>query len=123
MLASRPRGRVAALGLWNGRPAAQPQLIHPALVYELINAACMPAAAAASVALAAHDVRERASQISAPTLIVWGDRDNLVPLRCAHAYERLIPDSQLLVYGDTGHNAMIERPARFNADLASFLAS
>jgi pimeloyl-ACP methyl ester carboxylesterase len=120
-LAARPRGRAAALGIYNGRPAAQPQLIHPAMVMALISSACKPAAAPAAVALASHDLRERAHLISCPTLIVWGDRDNLVPLRCAHAYARLVPDSRLLVYEDTGHNPMIERPARFNADLSAFL--
>jgi pimeloyl-ACP methyl ester carboxylesterase len=122
-LAARPRGRAAALGIYNGRPAARPDLIHPAMVMELIAAACRPTAAPAAVALASHDLRERAHLIRCPTLIVWGDRDNLVPLRCAHAYDRLIPNSRLVVYGDTGHNPMIERPARFNADLTAFLQS
>jgi pimeloyl-ACP methyl ester carboxylesterase len=122
-LSLRPRGRVAALGLYNGRPAARPDLIHPALVQQLLGNTWRPTAATAAVALATHDLRERLDQIQVPVLIVWGDRDNLVPLRCAHTYERLLPDARLLVYADTGHNAMIERPARFNADLAAFLAS
>ena len=67
--------------------------------------------------------RSRLDQIGAPTLIVWGDRDNLIPLRCGHEFERLIPDARLRVYEDTGHNAMIEHPHRFNAELAAFMAA
>jgi pimeloyl-ACP methyl ester carboxylesterase len=122
-LALRPRGRVAGLGLFNGRPTARPDLIHPVLVHELLSAAGHRAAGPAAVALATHDLRGRMQAISAPTLIIWGDRDNLVPLRCAHEFERSIPGARLLVYGQTGHNAQIERPARLNTDLAEFLSA
>ena len=57
-----------------------------------------------------------------PTLIVWGDRDKLVPLRDADVFEELIPNARKIVYDDTGHVPMLERPARFNADLESFLS-
>jgi pimeloyl-ACP methyl ester carboxylesterase len=120
-LARRPRGRTAALGVLNGRPAYKASELHPALVYEVLCGASRPAASAAAVALAKHDLRAKLPEVAAPTLIVWGDRDKLIPLRCAHEFDRLIPDSRLLVYGETGHNAMIERPLRFNADLAAFI--
>src|ERR1700757_851285 len=87
----------------------------------MARAFAAPAAPEAALALANHDLRSRLHQITAPTLIVWGDRDNLIPLRCGHEFERLIPDARLSVYADTGHNAMIERPRRFNAELAGFM--
>jgi pimeloyl-ACP methyl ester carboxylesterase len=121
-LASRPRGRTVALGLLNARPVMRADRLHPAMVYELASAFAAPAAADAAFALATHDVRSRLPQITAPTLIVWGDRDKLIPLRCAHEFVRLISDSRLSVYADTGHNAMIERPLRFNAELAEFMS-
>ena len=121
-LAARPRGRTAALGIYNGRPTSRPDLIHPAMVMELLRNTWRPTAAVTAVELAGHDLRDRLEQIDAPTLVVWGDRDKLVPLRCAHTYEQLIPGAHLIVYDDTGHNAMIERPAWFNADLAEFLS-
>jgi pimeloyl-ACP methyl ester carboxylesterase len=52
---------------------------------------------------------------------VWGELDRLVPLRDAAEFEWLIPDARKLVYADTGHLVMLERPARFNADLRAFL--
>jgi pimeloyl-ACP methyl ester carboxylesterase len=55
-------------------------------------------------------------------LIVWGRNDHIVPVSGAHEYERLIPDSSLVIWEDTGHLPMVERPARFNALLDGFLA-
>jgi pimeloyl-ACP methyl ester carboxylesterase len=122
-LAARPRGRVVALGVLNARPAAHADRLHPAMVHELARNFAAPAAAAAARALATHELRSRLHEISAPTLIVWGDRDKLIPLRCGHEFERLIPDARLRVYEDTGHNAMIERPHRFNKELAAFMSA
>ncbi|MTD43448.1 hypothetical protein GKE82_03800 [Conexibacter sp. W3-3-2] len=45
-----------------------------------------------------------------------------MPVADAARFARAIPGSQLIVYADTGHVAMLERPERFNADLRAFLA-
>ena len=58
-----------------------------------------------------------------PTLIVWGRQDKIVPVAGAHEYERLIPGSRKVIFEDTGHVPMIERPHRFNGLLDEFLAS
>ena len=56
-------------------------------------------------------------------LIVWGEYDMLVPVQDADEYERLIgANARKVVFEDTGHVPMIERPTRFNALLAEFLA-
>ena len=44
-----------------------------------------------------------------------------MPVKDADLFERLIPDSRKVVYPDTGHVAMLERPAAFNALLEAFL--
>jgi pimeloyl-ACP methyl ester carboxylesterase len=74
-------------------------------------------------ALSDYPIRDRLERIAAPTLVVWGDRDRLVPVDDADAFEELIPHARKLVYEDTGHVAMLERPERFNADLEEFLAA
>jgi pimeloyl-ACP methyl ester carboxylesterase len=117
-LAARPRGRRLALGL----VCRHPEALHPAIVFELIRGAGRPAAAPAAVALAEYDFKDRVPEIAAPTLIVWGDRDRLVPLSSAHLYEDAIEDATMVVYDRTGHVPMIERPERFNADLRAFIA-
>jgi pimeloyl-ACP methyl ester carboxylesterase len=52
----------------------------------------------------------RAAQIQAPTLVVWGDRDKLVPVQLAARTAASIPDSRLLVLPDIGHTAQLETP-------------
>jgi pimeloyl-ACP methyl ester carboxylesterase len=72
-------------------------------------------------AIASLPLRSRLGEIACPTLVVWGDNDRLVPLRDADGFQRLIDDARKVVQPDTGHVPMLERPARFNADLRAFL--
>jgi pimeloyl-ACP methyl ester carboxylesterase len=68
-----------------------------------------------------YDLRARFPEIACPTLIVWGDRDRLIAVRDADVFAALIPGSQKVIFEDTGHMAMLERPAAFNALLGDFL--
>ena len=45
-----------------------------------------------------------------------------MPARDADEYERLIPDARKIVFDDTGHSPMMERPQTFNDCLVEFLA-
>ena len=72
--------------------------------------------------LLAQDVREDLRSIRAPTLIVWGEKDRLVPLSQARVLRELIPCSRLLVIEGTGHIPMVDRPREFNRALLAFLA-
>jgi pimeloyl-ACP methyl ester carboxylesterase len=69
-----------------------------------------------------YDYRERLGEIACPTLIVWGRQDKVVTARDAALYERLIPNARKVIFADTGHMAMIERPTEFNALLEEFLS-
>jgi pimeloyl-ACP methyl ester carboxylesterase len=117
-LLRRPRGRKLLMLL----VAAHPERLHPALVREQINGAGKPGFVPALDALTSYPIRDRLDEIGCPTLVVWGRKDMLVPVKDAHEFDRLIPDSRLIIYEDTGHVAMLERPERFNADLREFLA-
>lgn len=44
------------------------------------------------------------------TLIIWGERDSVVPLECGHMYQRLIPGSRLETIVDGGHAVEMEEP-------------
>ena len=72
-------------------------------------------------ALTNYPIRDRLGDIAAPTLVVWGAKDLLVPVRDAWKFGELIPDSRVVVYEDTGHVAMMERPVAFNALVQEFL--
>jgi pimeloyl-ACP methyl ester carboxylesterase len=68
-------------------------------------------------------IRGRLPEIRCPTVIVWGERDRLVPLADAYELWRLIPRAELVVFPDAGHVSMLEEPDRFNAELAAFAAA
>jgi pimeloyl-ACP methyl ester carboxylesterase len=114
----RPRLRSALLALVASHPA---QLPAP-LAAELLRGAGKPGFLSALEALHGYEIRERLPRISCPTLIVWGEHDMLIGARDAAVFEELIPDSRLVVFADTGHVAMLERPQAFNALLRDFLA-
>jgi len=117
-LVRRPRGRRALLWF----VAAHPDRMPAALAREQMAGANKPGFVPALDALTSYPIRDRLSSIQCPTLIVWGRKDILVPIKDAYEFDRLIARSRLLVYDDTGHVPMLERPERFNADLAAFLA-
>ena len=53
---------------------------------------------------------------------MWGRNDRIVPVGGAYRYEQLIPNSRRVIFEETGHVPMIERPALFNRVLEDFLA-
>ena len=59
--------------------------------------------------------------ITAPTLIVWGARDELLTREDQRALAAAIPASRLIVYQDTGHLVLWEQPERVASDLAAFV--
>ncbi len=68
------------------------------------------------------DAPRPAGTITAPTLLVWGERDELVPRADQDALLARIPNAELKVYAGGGHAPHWERPERFAADLADFAA-
>ena len=56
-----------------------------------------------------------------PTLILWGDKDGVVPRSAGEVYRRAIPDSKLVVFPDCGHRPEIEKREDFLAELRAFL--
>jgi rifampin ADP-ribosylating transferase len=58
-------------------------------------------------------------RISAPTLIVWGARDSLLPRAGQEAMAAEIPGARLVIYADVGHLPVIEAPERVAADLTA----
>ena len=67
------------------------------------------------------DVRARLPEITAPTLILAGEDDQLVGAGRTKQLEASIPNSRLVTVAQAGHMLMHERPDETNAALASFL--
>jgi pimeloyl-ACP methyl ester carboxylesterase len=68
------------------------------------------------------DLRDELPHVHAPTLVVWGGRDPLVPVRHARTFCSLLPDSRLLVLRDAWHVPMVEQAEPFSRAVAVFLA-
>ena len=58
-----------------------------------------------------------------PTLIVWGERDRLLPVKHGYAAHAAMPASRLEVFADAGHFPHRADPARFVDVLLDFIAS
>ena len=99
-----------------------PDRIPTDFLFEITQGSGRPAFNAALRAILDYDFRERLPEISVPVLIVWGSEDMLVPRSDASQFERLIPNSRKVVFGDTGHSAMMERPRPVNDLIIEFLA-
>ena len=56
-----------------------------------------------------------------PTLIVWGDRDRIIPVEHARVAHELMPGSRLELFPDCGHFVPIEAPDAFVDVLEDFL--
>ncbi len=67
------------------------------------------------------DVRPLLAQIRAPTMILWGERDSVIPLEHAEQLQQGIAGAELVVLRDAAHNPMVDRPSRFNRAVIRFL--
>jgi pimeloyl-ACP methyl ester carboxylesterase len=74
---------------------------------------------AAQPLLTPRDLR----RIDLPTLVVCGDRDPFVPVDHAWGIRRQLPNGQLFVAPDCGHEVMSRKPSLFNEALAGFFRS
>jgi pimeloyl-[acyl-carrier protein] methyl ester esterase len=67
------------------------------------------------------DLRGDAPQVQAPTLLMHGAADPLMPLSAAEALAALIPGAQLAVFADCAHAPFMSSPDDFIARASSFL--
>jgi len=67
-----------------------------------------------------HDLRDAARSITAPTLLLWGRHDPVIPLKVGRRIERTIPGARLEVF-DSGHVPHTTDPAGVAAQLVPFI--
>jgi 2-hydroxy-6-oxonona-2,4-dienedioate hydrolase len=63
------------------------------------------------------------SAIKAPTLIIWGREDGVLPLADGERFDKGIPNSELVVFDQCGHGPQLEKATEFNTALLKFLAA
>jgi pimeloyl-ACP methyl ester carboxylesterase len=67
-----------------------------------------------------RDLRTDLAAVRAPSLLIWGDRDRLVPTRIAEEWQEALPGSRLVLL-PCGHVPMWEVPDELAACLLAFL--
>lgn len=63
------------------------------------------------------------SQVSCPTLVIWGDNDRVIHPSCADTFKQLVPHAQIRYLDGIGHMPMVEAPRLTARLLHRFLRS
>jgi pimeloyl-ACP methyl ester carboxylesterase len=72
---------------------------------------------------AAPILTDRLHRIKVPTLIMWGRKDTLIPVKFARKFHAGIQGSKLVVMEECGHTPYFETPERFCDIVLEFLHS
>ena len=123
-LLTRPQRARTALALRSC--VADPTTVTEGDVDQAYDLACLPGAQSAflnllrvycnALGLQRSTLRRLASAvptIAAPVLVVWGDRDAIIPIQSAGRAIELLPESALVVFAGCGHLTFVEEPVRF----------
>lgn len=102
-----------------------PAIATKALVDEVYNTVNDRSKAIRVVVMAKSAVRnnleDKISAIKSPTLLVWGQQDDITPPFVAEKFNELIPNSKLVFIDKCGHAPMMETPELFNRHMDEFL--
>jgi pimeloyl-ACP methyl ester carboxylesterase len=63
------------------------------------------------------DERDVAARVSAPTVVLHGRRDRIVPFRLGQELASLMPNSRFVPLDDAGHVPTLTRPERVTTEL------
>ncbi len=63
------------------------------------------------------------ARISAPTLVIWGKQDHVLPPAHAQVVAEIVPKAQLIFFDHCGHLPQLERADEFNSAVLKFLAA
>jgi pimeloyl-ACP methyl ester carboxylesterase len=102
------------------QPAPEAIVVNPKFRKNFLSA---DPAKIAGLALALEDFSADLPRVRVPTLLLWGGRDELAPLRNGRALAAMLPDARLEVFPASGHTPMDDVPESFNARVTDFLAA
>jgi pimeloyl-ACP methyl ester carboxylesterase len=106
-------------GRWG---ASDPPALPPEVVEALLaGPARHTDTVSAATALVRDDLRPELERISCPVLVLWGARDNQLPVDDAFDYARRLR-APLRVIADCGHLLIVERPAACADAITGFLS-
>ncbi|MBV6657835.1 MAG: alpha/beta fold hydrolase [Devosiaceae bacterium] len=91
-------------------------------IARMIGSTTVAGAVACGLAVKAHDVRDRVSGITAPTLVIGADKDLSFPLEHPEGLASRIDGATLVIIENAGHLAVVQQPEAFGDALGAFLA-
>ena len=68
-----------------------------------------------------HNMEALYKDITAPTLVIWGENDVIVPVKHADVIAEAIPGARKIIFKECGHIPMIEKSGDFNRVVGEFL--
>ncbi len=67
-------------------------------------------------------INEQAQSISAPSLVLWGKHDPIVPIEYGQSYTSHLANARLVILENAGHSAQFEIPERIQSELKIFMS-
>jgi hypothetical protein len=77
----------------------------------------------AGLALTNEDFSDLIERVAAPTLVLWGAKDSVTPIRTGKVLSAKIPNAHLKVIPNVGHCPMLQNPEQFNRLILNALSS
>ena len=105
---------------------ADPKLVTEELVSQFHELALLEGSREAIMSMIRGDRQssggpEIYNKISAPTLVIHGEEDNLIKVESSKYFEENIPEVEVKIYEGIGHLPMYEDPQRTSKDIKDFL--
>jgi pimeloyl-ACP methyl ester carboxylesterase len=74
-----------------------------------------------SLEMQRSDLRAELASIMIPTLIIWGERDVLLPITLGRSLSKALPDATFVTLSGCGHRPMLAQPEHFSKIVDEFL--
>ncbi len=108
------------------RMAGDPKAVDLVYARDFVNRMQLPNAKYAFMSSvmgskAAPSLSGRLGKIEAPTLIAWGEKDRMIPVRYASRFHSKIKGSRLAIIKSSGHTPYFEKPEVFSETVLEFL--
>jgi pimeloyl-ACP methyl ester carboxylesterase len=131
-LSNTTRGVMLGAARWLGRRGVKASPGQKAM-WRSYAGLTEPATRAAFIATVRAVVDQRGQRVSAlerlylaqsmPTLLLWGEKDRIIPVSHARSAHEEMPGSRLEVINDAGHFVQLEKPQRVAELILDFLAT
>jgi 2-hydroxy-6-oxonona-2,4-dienedioate hydrolase len=106
--------------------AAPGQEINPKIIEDFVKRMKLPNAKMAFMSTLlglknAEDITKKLKTLSTPSLIIWGERDPVIPIKFAESFVSSIQDCRFYRMDGCGHTPYVDEPEKFTQLVLDFL--